>query len=440
MRGILIFVVLLLFGLPMTIGFLASSSTPLVLESAEALEADQLYRVKKSVKELKRGLLSDASEADITVVGADINGLMAFIIRRFPQLTGRTNISRFGLESAVSIYFPENPFGDYINLSFGLPPTSRGIVLSHATIGAISIPGETALTLVRLTLNLVVGSNLSESIFNSVQSIDIDNKEITLRYRPIPDLKLKFESLKERVKAARDEFVLVTDPAVVGIYYERLCRIGHDLKGLPKVSFSIYLTEGFTLAAKRTAFGYKAIDENRATLMALAIYLGSTKFDSFIGISREGELAKCRLRQPVADLANREDLRLHFIYSAALKVLSDSGSSFAIGEMKEMLDSVRGGSGFSFADLAADRAGIRLAEFALDSQASAIRLQEMVQQLESESTFFPMISDLTEGISQHRFENELGGIKGQYYAENLAKIMDRIADLPLYREPVTITY
>jgi hypothetical protein len=56
-------------------------------------------------------------------------------------------------------------------------------------------------------------------------------------------------------------------------------------------------------------------------------------------------------------LGGRQDLRLHFIVSLGIKVIADSGISFAAGEFKELLDALSGGSGFSFADLAADRAG-----------------------------------------------------------------------------------
>lgn len=45
-------------------------------------------------------------------------------------------------------------------------------------------------------------------------------------------------------------------------------------------------------------------------------------------------------------LANRQDLRLHFVFSAALKILASSGLSFSIGEFKELLDSQHGSSGF----------------------------------------------------------------------------------------------
>ncbi len=37
-------------------------------------------------------------------------------------------------------------------------------------------------------------------------------------------------------------------------------------------------------------------------------------------------------------LANRKDLSLHFIFSAAIKLLSEQGISVAVGEFKELMD------------------------------------------------------------------------------------------------------
>ena len=54
-------------------------------------------------------------------------------------------------------------------------------------------------------------------------------------------------------------------------------------------------------------------------------------------------------------------MRQHSIVSAVLKMAADFGMAFMIGEFKELLDFYKGGSGFSFTDVAADLARIRFA-------------------------------------------------------------------------------
>jgi len=192
--------------------------------------------------------------------------------------------------------------------------------------------------------------------------------------------------------------------------------------GESKVPLGFYLSTAFSFAEKRSLIGENPADENKASLLALAIFLGSTNFNSVVGAIDEETLQTCQPSGNKIVLTNRDDLRLHFIYSAALKVISDSGISFAIGELKELLDSQEGGSGFSFADLAADRSGIRFAELALD-RSGALRIQHMAAELIQEKVFFPSIAALPEGIPQRIFE-ERGGIESDYYKKYLAIIDD----------------
>jgi len=131
-------------------------------------------------------------------------------------------------------------------------------------------------------------------------------------------------------------------------------------------------------------------------------------------------------------LANRQDLRLHFVVSAALKVISDSGMSHAAGEFKELHDARLGGSGFSFADLAADMAGVKLAEGLLDNSGEGQRIQTVLAKATDEHMFFPSIEGLPENLSQQQFEIDYGGLQDPRYQSMVSKIEHRLSVLPLY--------
>ena len=131
-------------------------------------------------------------------------------------------------------------------------------------------------------------------------------------------------------------------------------------------------------------------------------------------------------------VAGRKDLRQHFVISAALEVLSDAGVSFAIGEFKELTDSGRGGSGFSFVDLAADRAGLKFAELALTSGGAAA-VQRNARALEDPGFFFPSIRGLEEGLTAAQFEQRYGSVESEAYVAVVNEIDRRIARLPLFK-------
>ena len=64
-------------------------------------------------------------------------------------------------------------------------------------------------------------------------------------------------------------------------------------------------------------------------------------------------------------LRQRQDFTLHFLISAVIAAEAGTPLADAVGLWKELADARRGGSGFSFNDLAADRAGTRFGERAV---------------------------------------------------------------------------
>ena len=117
--------------------------------------------------------------------------------------------------------------------------------------------------------------------------------------------------------------------------------------------------------------------------------------------------------------------------SAALA--ANTGGPFAdsVGIYKEVSDS-RGGSGFSFNDIAADRAGSRLGELA-ERRETARRLQERLAGPLKERDVMPATSDLPEFMPEPEFKRRFGGIGEPAYARMMAEIEKRIAELSLYR-------
>ena len=129
-------------------------------------------------------------------------------------------------------------------------------------------------------------------------------------------------------------------------------------------------------------------------------------------------------------LRGRRDLARHFAISAGIAAGSGSELADVIGAFKELSDS-QGGSGFSFADLLADRAGVVLAEHALGPDAA--RLQSALAGRPPESMFMPAIDALPEGLQELEFRARYEDIDSEAYAAIKREVESRIASLPLYR-------
>ncbi len=91
---------------------------------------------------------------------------------------------------------------------------------------------------------------------------------------------------------------------------------------------------------------------------------------------------------------------------------------------KEVRDS-QGGSGFSFADYAADLAGISFAEQVIDGR---LKLDELGQGFVV-GRYMPSVDDLPEGLTQTTFLDRYGSPEDERFRRQRDAIRQRIADL-----------
>lgn len=366
----------------------------------------------------------------LTASEDDLNSLMSVMARGMSRLQGHVNIAGSGLYAEVTYRVMHNPVGDYVNLGIILSPSDTGLNIVKVKVGHIDVPGKMALVTMRFLLDMLLGNKNGTVILNSIESVDFQKDRVNFRLRRIPDLMQRKEKIVQRFKALQDILPHVADPETVRVYYTRLLELDNSVNAGKPVSLSYFMAPLFELAGQRSNFNDPA-EENKAALLALAIHLGDSRFEKFIGTVRPLDIKSQRRRHGNVLLAGREDLRRHFVFSAAIKIITDSGITSAIGEFKELLDAARGGSGFSFADLTADIAGQRLAETAT-GQSAARKVQEILSAQADEALFFPRIHDLPEDISQSQFERIYVNVENPRYLSIVNMIMDRISGLPAY--------
>jgi len=421
-----IVLVLLLLVMPLILLIAISASRPLVVNTSP-VGVDSALSAKRIGKLFYRGLMRPAGQhSSILLSEQELNGTIALAARGINGFKGRVALTDAGLRADFSLVVSGNPFGRYINVTATVVPSSSGLVVDNLSIGSLPISGQWLIALVEMILNRTMqDEQLGSELLAAIEAVSVEGFNLKLVYHAVPDFRRKFAKLSKELQFSRDDSELVKH------YYKGLCRFHKQSELGNLVSLGAYLSYIFSDAQQRSLESDDASVENKAALLALAIFLGSEKFNTVVGALDEALLDACKPYGRHVRLANRKDLRLHFIFSAALKVISTSGVSFSIGEFKELLDSQRGSSGFSFADLAADRAGIRFSELAVD-ESGAEQLQQMSSELAKETVFFPSISGLPEGVGQQEFERR-GGIESEYYKNYLVTIEQRIDRLELYQ-------
>jgi hypothetical protein len=273
-----------------------------------------------------------------------------------------------------------------------------------------------------------MGNDQGSLLMESVESVSIDQDVITVNFRSVPELKRRLRKTAARLRYLRDEIALLGDPLTVRVYYIKLMESSGEHS--TSMSLADFIHPLFRLAKERSRDADPA-DENQAAILALAMYLGDSGFGRLIGPVLTDEMKRHK-RPGKVTLAGREDLRLHFVISAGLKVVADSGLSSAAGEFKELLDAAGGGSGFSFADLAADIAGIRLAEVATGRSGQAARLQRLLSENAGEDLFFPDVRGLPENLQEKEFDRRYGNVESKEYRAFVNRIEEAVSRLPAY--------
>jgi hypothetical protein len=137
---------------------------------------------------------------------------------------------------------------------------------------------------------------------------------------------------------------------------------------------------------------------------------------------------------PAPSLHGRADLAKHFFVSAHLVALLGSEPARGAGVVKEILDS-NGGSGFSFADMAANRAGIAFAVAVLKDR---LTLDDVARTFTVES-FMPSVDGLREGLQSKEFIEAYGGAGDQRLQAELGRLEASVIALPVYQQSASET-
>jgi hypothetical protein len=176
-----------------------------------------------------------------------------------------------------------------------------------------------------------------------------------------------------------------------------------------------------------------AIEQNRAAILAFGIAVGHSNLARFIGLKTDSVLVQNAVAVSQGTTLNgHEDWPRHYAVSAAIAVLKHPIVSDASGLMREQLDTLTRGSGFSFGDLAADRAGVRFASAATRSNVAAEAMQARLRNGFSIKDFFPLEIHFPENLSIEEFRHNFGSVGGERYQSTVNEIetaLDRCSAL-----------
>ena len=403
-----------------TVLWLAFEATPLVTQSP-TLDFNDIDRAKQLLQRNDpRGKPPGITRA-VVLSPRDLELLINQAGRRLGEPRARVQLQPGLARVQASLPLPGNPLGTWLNLDAVLRETDALPRVARLRVGRLPVPAwlaERALPGLLDALNLRAQGALAQRL---VSQVGFGVQKMVLSYAWPDNLQ---QDLANSLLPAAEQ-------ARLKIYADHLAGLSADLAPAGPVSITRLLPSVFALARQRSADPAAAVLENRAALVALAFLVNGQGVAALVPDARTW----ARPRPLRITLAGRPDTPQHFLVSAALSAAGGGPLADAIGLYKEVADS-RGGSGFSFHDLAADRAGTRFGLQAVHHpQALQARLAAGVQ----EADLLPAVADLPEAMSAPEFERRFGGVGGAAYRQMVQDIdarLDRLALLaPLAASP-----
>jgi hypothetical protein len=376
---------------------------------------EDIARAKKILHEGSKTKPDEIGIIELTV--PDINLAANYLLNMYGKSAARIDLIDNMLRFNVTMTLPDNIFGRYLNISFRLG-NNDGIEipkLKKFKAGNLLIPARFAAFVIK---RIVRHSSLNDYFIlatHPIKYFKIDRQKITIVYF----------SNRETLAKARNFLTHGGDISKSAVYQQKLAETIAQHDPSWRLSLADLLKPLFQLAYERSTLE-TAIEENKLVILTANNYVNNSNVPPVLATKPTSE------KYYSTFLYKRIDLAQHFIGSAAITASVNGQVAQAMGEEKELNDA-QGGSGFSFIDLAADKAGTRFGEMATSSPENARKIQKAMSGIKDYSDFMPDPRDLPEHMNEAEFIGRYQSIDSPSFREISRLIDARIAATPIYK-------
>lgn len=386
--------------------------TPLVAGSRSP-EAGDIRRARTLLAEHDPRSLRDAEVRSISVSDEDVEVVANYLLGRLRPVAVAWQTRDDGARCEITLALPRNPVGGFLNLQARFRESDGLPALHGLKVGRVPVPAVVALPIGRALLSTLITRTGLPDPTAMVQAVAFSESSTTLTYQWQAQL----------VADMRSRLVPAAEQARLAAYNSALVRV----LGSPGRTVPLVQVLGPMMAfADERARGGDAAAENRAALVVLAAWADGRSLALLA--PEAGDWPQPPRATPM--LLGRRDLAQHFLISAALAATGGGALSMAVGLSKEVDDS-RGGSGFSFIDLAADEAGSRYGELAVAADTASLLAGKTAGGV-AEADLLPLLPALEERLEESQFKVRYGDVGSERYREVLARIRAHIGRSPLY--------
>jgi hypothetical protein len=393
------------------LAWFALANQPLVPGTRD-FSADDVARAERLIRTNDPRRLAPGTRNAVVLSAEDLNLLGGYLVNSTIGAHGRIRLTDDAVRLQATHTLPQLSARRHLNVEIDFVDAGQGLQLTAFRIGALSVPTPLVTFAARqLSARLLAGEQLHLTL-TSIDAATVSSDGLRLAYTWHPGV----------IDDAAETLLGAVDPAALRYYHDRLVTL-QDLRAGDRRGLTGLLQPLFASAQERSLTGDPAA-ENAALITVLGAWASR-------GLER---LVPGEIERPgrfTLKLRGRRDFAKHFLISAALSARGDSALSNAVGLVKEIIDTDRG-SGFSFTDIAADLAGSRFGELAVDA-AKARGLQAVLAAGVADHDLMPAAHDLPEYMDSAEFKRRFDRVGSPAYDAMMAEIRRRVRELPLYR-------
>lgn len=384
----------------------AIDSKPLV-ERSDAISPIAVAQVRRLLATNDPRQQQPGAIAAVDIPASLIDEGINYIAGRFLHGRGDFTLTEGAGQARITVVLPGRHF---LNITALLQPVDGKPAIAHARLGNLSISPTLAEYLVVTAIAASGFGREWQLAIDAIQDIQVNagSGMLTVTYQWEPQIldRARAVALSEddvrHLRAARQSLAAL---------------LAHRAPG-SRVTLAEILQATIPADADPVAHG-------KATLLVLASHLARIDLAALVPAAKTWP----RVRWVMVTLAGRHDLAQHFVVSATLSAWSGEPVADAIGLYKE-LDDARHGSGFSFIDLAADRAGTRFGEQLVNKpDALMTKLRSGLQ----DGQVLPHVGDLPEYLYQNEFRQRFESPESPQFKALSREIERRLDSLPLYQ-------
>lgn len=384
----------------------AIDSKPLV-ERSDAISPIAVAQVRRLLathdpRQQQAGTIA-AVDIPANLIDEGIN----YVAGRFLHGRGDFTLTEGAGQARVTVVLPSQHF---LNVTASIQPADGKPAIAHAKLGSLPIPPALANYLVVTAITVAGLGREWQLVIDAIRDIQPNpgTGMVSVTYQWEPQILDRARA----VALSEDEIGHLRDAR-----QSLAALLAHRAPG-SHVTLSEILQATIPADTNPVAHG-------RAVLLVLASHLAGIDLAALVPAAKTWP----RIRWVMITLGGRHDLAQHFVVSATLAAWSGEPVADAIGLYKE-LDDARHGSGFSFIDLTADRAGTRFGELLVKKPDA---LMTRVRNGLLDGQLLPVFSDLPEDLHQKEFRQRFESPESPQFKALAREIERRLDSLPLYQ-------